>query len=77
MSTELKEFDISHEMWREYDFEGRVYRINKPIKLMFRPSGSTHRVVDSVGVVHCVPVSGSHGCVLRWKNPEGEKPVNF
>ena len=39
----LKEFDISHELWREYDFFGgvkdsnseitRVYRINNPKKL--------------------------------------------
>ena len=83
----LKEFDISHELWREYDFFGgikdstgeimRIYRINNPQKLFIRDGGKTHRVVDDKGVAHCVPTVGFLGCVLRWKNPDGEKPVNF
>lgn len=73
----LKEFDISHEMWREYDWCGRIYRINNPVTLYLRPGGSTHRVVDKDGIAHCVPSVGVMGCVLRWQNPSGEKPVNF
>lgn len=83
----LKEFDISHELWREYDFFGgikdstgeimRIYRINDPQKLFIRDGGKTHRVVDNKGVAHCVPTVGFLGCVLRWKNPDGEKLVNF
>ena len=66
----LKTIDLKGvEDWREYDFKGRVYRIEKPISVGFRPGGETHRVVDSDGVVHCVPAPGYFGCVLRWKGP--------
>jgi hypothetical protein len=66
------------EEYREYDFEGRVYRIDNPVTLFFREGGTTHRVLDSEDVVHCVPVPGSHGCVLRWKNKDAtSKPCEF
>ena len=73
----LKEFDISHERWREYDWGGRKYRINKPKKLFIRDGGTTHRVVDSDGIAHCVPSVGVMGCVLRWYNGQDAPPVNF
>lgn len=73
----LKPFDISHELYREYDFGGRVYRIDNPIILLIRPGGVTHRVVDTDGVAHCVPAPGYHGCVIRWKSKEGEPTVQF
>jgi hypothetical protein len=73
----LQSFDISGEEWREYDFAGRTYRINNPITLFYRPGGTTHRVVDSDNVAHCVPVPGAFGCVLRWLNKDTNKPVNF
>lgn len=57
--------DISDEEWREYDFGGRVYRIEDPRDLYV--GNSTHRVVDAKGVAHCVPAPGKSGCVLRWK----------
>ena len=77
--SELLEFDISHELWREYEWEGRSvpYRIEVPQLLFLRPGGSTHRIVDSEGVAHCVPSVGVMGCVLRWKNPDDAPPVNF
>lgn len=75
--NELKEFDISKERWREYDWGGRIYRINAPRQLFLRPGGSTHRVVDNLGIVHCVPSVGVMGCVLRWENKDHNKPVNF
>jgi hypothetical protein len=65
------------EEYREYDFEGRVYRIDNPVTLFFREGGTTHRVLDSEDVVHCVPVPGSCGCVLRWKNKDATKPCEF
>ena len=83
MSEELIEKDISWEMWREYDFlvDGgpfhRVYRIENPKKLFYRVGGTTHRVVDEFGVAHCVPAPGQQGCILRWQNLVGDKPVNF
>ena len=55
------------EDWREYDFGGRVYRIERPASVSFREGGETHRVTDSEGIVHCVPAPGQMGCVLRWK----------
>jgi hypothetical protein len=89
MSKELMEFDISHEMWREYDFVSvtpsgqevtRTYHIDNPVTLFIYPkelNKTTHRVVDKEGVAHCCPTVGFSGCVVRWKNPPGEKPVKF
>ncbi len=68
--TELRKIDVSGvEDWREYDFEGRSspYVINKPVMVWTREGGTTHRVEDAQGVVHCVPAPGFQGCVLRWK----------
>ena len=73
----LIEKDITAEEYREYDFGGKVYRIEKPAKLFYREVGTTHRVLDNFGIVHCVPKPGELGCVLRWKNKDGNKPVNF
>lgn len=67
--------DISSELWREYDFDGRVYRIDLPKTLYV--GTSTHRVVDITGLVHCVPAVGYRGCVLRWENKDSSNPVNF
>jgi hypothetical protein len=71
MMSDLTEYDISHDEWREYDFNGRIYRIESPKKLLIRPGGSTHRVVDAEGITHCAPAPGTGDCVLRWKNPAG------
>lgn len=57
------------EDWREYDFDRRVYRINKPASVEFREGGETHRVTDATGITHCVPAPGHRGCVLRWQGP--------
>jgi len=62
----LIEVDVSHELWREYDFHGRIYRIQNPVKVLFRVGGSTHRVVDGNGTVYCVPGPGYRGCIIRW-----------
>ena len=68
--NELVKIDLKNtEEWREYDFGGRVYRINTPLSVQFRVGGSTHRVTDSDGIVHCVPCPGIGDCVLRWKGP--------
>lgn len=77
MSDKLIQGDISDEIWREYDFNGRVYRIDHPAHLYMRPGGTTHRVVDSNGVVHCVPAPGHGDCVLRWTVKDPTKPVAF
>lgn len=73
----MNEYPLKDEEWREYDFGGRVYRIDKPQKLYLRANGTTHRVLDSEGIVHCVPSVGIEGCVLRWKTKDINKPVQF
>lgn len=67
----MAKHDLTPELWREYDFGGRVYRIENPVALYTRPGGTTHRVEDANGVVHCVPAPGVGGCALRWKQREG------
>lgn len=63
------------ELWRNYTFSSEhgpiEYQIDDPQIVIFRPEGSTHRVVDREGVVHCVPSPGYHGCVLTWQTREG------
>lgn len=76
MSELIGPLDLTTEAYREYDFGGRVYRIDSPTSLYFKPGGSTHRVVAG-GVVHCVPAPGVNGCVLRWRNLDMAVPVNF
>jgi hypothetical protein len=63
--------DLTPELWREYDFGGRVYRIDNPKTLYTRAGGTTHRVEGPDGVVHCLPAPGHLGCVLRWKQKDG------
>lgn len=66
--SELRKINVDGvEEWREYDFGGRVYRIDKPVSVEFRTDSTTHRVTDSDGIVHCVPAPGHCDCVLRWK----------
>ena len=77
--------DLTVEYYREYDFldpngNARVYRITDPVAFYYREGGSTHRVVDQEGVVHCVPAPGVNGCVLRWKNRDveiGADPITY
>jgi len=81
--SDLSSYDISHELWREYEWIDpdtdniRVYRIPNPKTLYLRPGGSTHRVLDTDGVAHCIPSVGRFGCVMRWKNPPECEPVKF
>lgn len=80
--SDLIKSDITNEIWREYDFGGRVYRIENPISLYRRPGGMTHRVTSYVGatdtiVAHCVPAPGVDGCVLRWTSKDGSDAVTF
>lgn len=72
--------DISSEQWREYQWhigagQNITYRITDPVALYV--GNTTHRVLDSEGVVHCVPNVGHFGCALRWKVKDGATPVRF
>ncbi len=66
--------DVSTEEYREYEFVAAnslfktVYRINSPRVLIVRKEGTTHRVIDSRGIGHCIPFGGTVPVVLRWKN---------
>ena len=64
----MKENSLTTELWREYDFGGRIYRIEQPVKLWV--GETTHRVLDNNGIVHCLPKPGLCGCVLRWFAPD-------
>jgi hypothetical protein len=74
MNVPLESRDLTSEQWREYDFGGRVYRIENPKILYFRCGGETHRVVDENGVTHCLPAPGEKGCMIRWK---ADPPASF
>ena len=71
----MEQKDLTKEQWREYDFSGRIYRIEAPQQLFV--GTTTHRVVDAAGVVHCVPSPGIEGCVLRWQPKNATEPVQF
>jgi len=76
----LDKRDIGYEEWREYKFSnGSIYRIDCPVALYTRLyGGTTHRVVDGTGVVHCVAYPGPSGAtVLRWKVKDGSPAVSF
>jgi hypothetical protein len=75
-SPDLIEGDLTSELWREYDFPGRVYRIEEPITFYYRPGGETHRVLDSEGVIHCVPAPGFRGRITKTPIPSSiDRPV--
>lgn len=73
--TVVDKKDLSCEEWREYDFNGRIVRIENPKELYV--GTTTHRIVDSHGIVTCCPSPGEHGCVVRWKSRDPKKPVEF
>lgn len=77
VSNDYVTADISEEQWREVDTGGRVYRIDSPVTLVFRKGGSTHRVVDAEGVVHCYAAPETGRSVIRWKSKDGCAPIRF
>ena len=80
--SNLNEYDISTELYRTYRMINKVgqqvdYRIDGPITLFIRPGGSTHRVLDKAGIVHCVPAPEMFGSVIIWENKDSKKPCEF
>ena len=73
----IKRYDLEGYLWREYDFNDRVYRITRPVAFYWKPGAVTHRVLDDHGVVHIVPAPGFQGCVLRYEKEAGYEPVVF
>lgn len=66
---------LAKELWREYDYGGRVYRIENPVTLWI--GNTSHRVLDAAGLVHCCPAPGHQGCALRWQPRDAKEPVQF
>lgn len=67
----LEKYDIENEEYREYILPNKeIYKIVNPKFLYLRDGGSTHRIVDSSGVIHCIPFGKDASVVLRWKNRE-------
>lgn len=75
------EADISDEDVRCYEFGTGVDRyrhlIRSPQTLVYRHGGSTHRVIDADGVVHCIPAPGHQACVLTWTPKDPSNPIQF
>lgn len=71
--------DLSGEVWRKYIFaSGVVHFIEGPVKLYTRPGGTTHRIVDAKGIVHCIAFPGPNGdTVLQWSPKNDSVPVAF
>ena len=76
---ELVAGDLRDEIFREYLFaDGTRHLIVSPVTLYTRPGGTTHRVVDAAGYVHCVAFPGPDGSTtLRWRPRNADKPVAF
>lgn len=85
--ADVKEYKLEGVIWREYEFmlefDGkfglapRVYRIENPVLFYWAPGHTTHRVLDSEGVLHIVPAPGEKGCVMRQKKADGFPAVAF
>jgi hypothetical protein len=81
VNDDITSKSLLSEMWREYEMGNPgsrvIYRIDEPVTLFLRSGGTTHRVLDSEGVVHCIPAPGFNNCILRWKSKPGEAACNF
>lgn len=79
----MKNYNISKELYRLYEWTDPIsgkqilHRIDGPITLFYESGHTTHRILDSTGVIHCIPAVGYFGCVLYWKNIDENNPVNF
>jgi hypothetical protein len=77
MEGNLSKHDLVGYLWREYDFGGRVYHIDRPVELYTATEGTTHRIVDAEGTVHVVPAVGYFGCVVRYRKEDDQPKVTF
>ncbi len=70
----MKRLDLIDVIWQEYDVPGHdvPYRINNPVALWV--GETTHRVLDSNYIVHCIPRKGT---IIRWLPRDPENPVAF
>ena len=71
--------DISHEMWREYEYNGHVFRVDQPVALILRVGSTGHRIVDTENDAHYFPGPSTLGkaVALRWCNGDENSAVYF
>ena len=70
--------DISDELWREVHLSsGLKLRIDNPATLIIRKGGSTHRVVDSDGVVYCYVAPETGHSYIKWMARPSKPAVRF
>lgn len=80
---DLLELDICGEEMRVYlqlshDKTHEVaYIIDHPVKLYFRPKGTTHRILDAEGIVHIVPAPGHGTFAIKYLPKNAAEPVRF
>lgn len=73
--------DLSKEAYRRYEWTDPVtgnecrHQIDEPVTLFV--GKTTHRILDTNGLVHFVPSVGYFGCVLLTYNKDESEPVNF
>ena len=79
--SDLVTKDIQGSPWREYrwpvDGKEQCVRINSPQKLIYRPGGTTHRVVDAADEVYIVPAVGYFGCYIVYSPADPKTPARF
>ncbi len=75
----LNEGDLRGEVKRTYHFaSGHEYHIFDPVTLYTRPGGTTHRVLDETGTVHCIAFPGPNAdTIVTWQPKQEDKPVSF
>jgi|GEM_PF-3137536 len=69
--------DISDEEYRVVITNDLVHRIDNPKTLVLRKGGSTHRVIDQQGLVHCYAAPETGKSILQWKARPGKQDVIF
>jgi hypothetical protein len=70
--------DLTGERSREYVLsDGSCYTIQNPVALITREGGTTHRVVDQNGKVHCIPFGKGQPTIVTWVPRDLTKPVAF
>ena len=73
--------DLNKEAYRIYKWIDPVtgkecrHQIDEPVTLWV--GKTTHRILDTNGVVHFVPSVGYFGCVLFTENKDKSEPCNF
>jgi len=73
--------DLKKELFRRYEWIDPVtgnlmlHEIQEPQVVYL--GNTTHRILDTNGLVHFVPSIGYFGCVLVTQNKDQSKPCNW